>query len=126
MGRHGCMIESLCNLKVNADRNRDVCVAEVYQPPLRLCLNLFPPGGGAAAAVAARRNGTKSCSGSLVSTSVDLTVLKALFPHPITFDCCCTKGEAVNITAWLSVGGVGHDGKAAFAEVGLAGAKNEK
>lgn len=61
-----------------------------------------------------------------MSTSVDLAVLKALFPQSITFDCCCTKAEAVNITAWLSVGGEGHDGKAAFAEVGLAGAKKEK
>lgn len=63
-----------------------------------------------------------------MSTSVDLAVLKALFPQSITFDCCCTKGKAVNITAGLSVGGGegGHDGKAALAEVGLPGAKNEK
>lgn len=31
---------------MNADRNRDVCVAEVYRPPLRLCLSLFPPAAG--------------------------------------------------------------------------------
>lgn len=61
-----------------------------------------------------------------MSTSVDLAVLKALFPQSFPFDCCCTKGKAVNITAWLSVGGAGHDGKAAFAEVGLPGARNEK
>lgn len=30
----------------HADRNRDVCVAEVYQPPLRLCLNFFLPAAG--------------------------------------------------------------------------------
>lgn len=68
-----------------------------------ICFCLPPT--AAAAAAEARRNGTKSCSGSLVSTSVDLAVLKALFPQSITFDCCCTKGKAVNITAGLSVGG---------------------
>lgn len=61
-----------------------------------------------------------------MSTSVDLALLKTLFPQSITFDWCSTKGKVVNITAWLSMGGVGHDGKAEFAEVALPGAKNEK
>lgn len=61
-----------------------------------------------------------------MSTSVDLALLKTLFPQSITFDCCSTKGKVVNITAWLSMGGVGHDGKTESAEVALPGAKNEK
>lgn len=54
---------------------------------------------------------------------MDLAPLKTLFPQSITFDCCSTKGEVVNIRARR---GGRHDGTTEFAEVALLRAKNEK
>lgn len=96
-----------------ADRNRNIFVAEFLELSLK-----FAP-----ACSRRRRGGTAQSAPPVWCETVDLAPLKTLFPQSITFDCCSTKGEVVNIRVR---GGEGHDGKAAFAEVALPRAKNEK
>lgn len=104
-------------LKELADRNRNICAADFLELSLVRVFKFVP---------AWRRNGTKSCSGSLVRTSVALAPLKTFLPSVYYLWLLQYKGGGGRRLLILEHRGEVHDGKAAFVEVALPRAKNGK